>query len=810
MANKAGSSAKRVKKVGSNLKVPDPGFIPYACHFDNHTVLTKNGELMQVIKITGFSKQSIGSENLDLREILREALTKCMKQNTAAWIHTVRRKTSLEPGGEYPDSFSKRLNDVWAKKHGLRETYVNELYISVLISGSNFKIRDPKTLLSTFVFSMVRKKHLGQLENALPELTSVTDDLLEILKPFGAHKLRVHRGRSGQYYSEILRFLVKIFNLAEEPVPLPATDISEQINTHRIIFGYNSLEVLGETGKHFAALFTIKEYHEMDLSALDHFLQIPQQFIITQCFDFVNAKRTIKEYEHQHKLLVLSEDEDMKEACGVEHIINADSKGSTDFCEQQIIVALINDDLTSLEEDIRNALRTLDDLGVVCIRHDVRLEECFWAQLPGNFSYVNLKRTLDLKHVGGFASLYNFPCGKRYDNHWGEAVTTIFTDSKTPYFFNFHTGEIGHTAILGPFGAGKTVLMNFLVSECQKYNGRTFLFDQENASKVFVKGIGGKYIDLEKEQKTQTPFNPFSIEDSPSGRNFLKYWLYLLASAKATRVVKSGEGKVTKQESMQLAKAVDAIYTLPFEKRTLSNIASLFTGVLAEKMAPWHGEGAYAYLFDHPPKKDPLWDENVLAFDMTHITKNADVLAAILSYLFYEITARLDGRPTIIVLDEAWSLVNNSVFAPRLEQWLHNLTQENAMVIFATENVKDTFKSEITTKITKSIATQIFLPNNMAENHINSYQKVWQLAPEEFDMLKAMKADRRQFMIRQADATIVARLDLSGLPELDILSGGEQTIQVMEEAINEAGSDEPRKWIGLFYQKMKRYQIKTL
>src|SRR4051812_36954727 len=107
------------------LEVPVPDFIPYACHYDADTILTKNGELLQVIKVTGFSNEAIGSEHLDLRDTVRQAILQNVKSdNFALWLHTVRRKMNLDPGGDFPTGFSYDMNQEWKWRHKWDETYV--------------------------------------------------------------------------------------------------------------------------------------------------------------------------------------------------------------------------------------------------------------------------------------------------------------------------------------------------------------------------------------------------------------------------------------------------------------------------------------------------------------------------------------------------------------------------------------------------------------------------------------------------------------------------------------------------------------
>ena len=69
-----------------------------------------------------------------------------------------------------------------------------------------------------------------------------------------------------------------------------------------------------------------------------------------------------------------------------------------------------------------------------------------------------------------FGSLHGFAMGQAAGNPWGDAVTLLETTSSTPFFFNFHQGDVGHTTVFGPTGSGKTVLMSFLINQAYRVN----------------------------------------------------------------------------------------------------------------------------------------------------------------------------------------------------------------------------------------------------------------------------------------------------------------------------------------------------
>lgn len=782
-----------------SLEATVPDFVPYACHYSPETILTKNGELIQVIKIVGFYNERIGEESADLREILQKSVLDNVKNNDfALWFHTIRKKHNLDPGGDFAPNFAMNLNKVWKQRNDWENQYVNEVYVSVIRDGVSIGKGSPKEVVRSAIYSALKKRHDVFLAKAHEELTGVVNGMLETLKNFGAKRLSIVERKDG-FYSEQLQFFAKILNLSETLVPVPLRDLSEYLASNYIAFGFNTMEVRSHAGKKFGAIFTIKEARKVPAASLDNFLQLPQEFIICQTLDFINSKEALKEFQKPYEVLHASGADDFAEAIGLNAIIEGNTGSITDFGNSQTTIFLIDSKLQQLEQNIYNATEALKTLGIVATRRDLRLEECFWAQLPGNFLHLSRRKPIPTSRAGVLASLYNFPAGNRSGNFWGPAVTAFHTAGGTPYFFNFHKGDNGHTTILGPTGSGKTVLLNFLVAESRKFNCRLFFFDQLRAAKVFINAMGGNYSVIKPlEPNKKYGFNPFHLENTEKNRAFLKKWIILVAEASGV--------DTSPQEREHLAKLVDYVCSLPLETRRISAMAGHFGNAgavgLETKMAPWHGTGQYAHLFDNVGGDITSFQDMMYGFGMSYVLQDQASLGPVLSYLLYQIETSLDGRPTMIVVDEAWKLINTPLFAYDTATWLDRMREKNAIVIFASENLKNTGSSELTRQISSKIATNIFLPNQKAAEYSTAYREVWGLKDEEFQTLAAMNVDKRQFMLRQGDVSVVATLDLSGMRELDVLSGSDKTVKMMEEAVASVGEN-PNDWIPVFYERMR-------
>jgi type IV secretion system protein VirB4 len=182
----------------------------------------------------------------------------------------------------------------------------------------------------------------------------------------------------------------------------------------------------------------------------------------------------------------------------------------------------------------------------------------------------------------------------------------------------------------------------------------------------------------------------------------------------------------------------------------------------------------------------------VLGFDMTELLEDRRLRTPVLLYLFHRIEQRLDGSPTMILIDEAWKALDDPMFAARIRNWMKTLRKRNAMIGFATQSAADALDSSIASAIVEQTATAIFMPNTKArEEH---YCKGFGLSAQEFEFIRSLPAHSRCFLVRQGNRSVVVRLDLNGMPDvLTVLSGRESSVRRLDE-IRAAVGDDPAVW----------------
>ena len=177
---------------------------------------------------------------------------------------------------------------------------------------------------------------------------------------------------------------------------------------------------------------------------------------------------------------------------------------------------------------------------------------------------------------------------------------------------------------------------------------------------------------------------------------------------------------------------------------------------------------------------------------MTALLENPRLRTPTMMYLFHRIEERLDGSPTMILIDEGWKALDDAVFAARIRDWLKTLRKRNALVGFATQSARDALDSKIATALVEQTATMIFMPN--AKARAEDYCDGFGLTEHELALVRNLPSHSRAFLIRQPDASVVARLDLSGMPELlTMLSGRESAIRRLD-LLRETVGDDPGQW----------------
>jgi type IV secretory pathway VirB4 component len=131
-----------------------------------------------------------------------------------------------------------------------------------------------------------------------------------------------------------------------------------------------------------------------------------------------------------------------------------------------------------------------------------------------------------------------------------------------------------------------------------------------------------------------------------------------------------------------------SLASAPASERTLSGFAALLqSNRLKAALEPYTIAGPYGRLLD--ADQESLGDADIMGFETEELLGLRQAARAVLLYLFHRIERGLDGRPTLIGVDEAWFALDDPVFAPKLREWLKTLRRKNASVLFSTQSLAD-------------------------------------------------------------------------------------------------------------------------
>jgi len=791
-------SLKTPKQKYLNDELSASEFIPYKCHWNSNTILLKDDSLMRIIKIDGFSFETADDEDIDIKKQGRNNLLKGMASgNFALWFHTIRRKAKAFPSGEMSNIFTNKVNEQWKEKHSDERTFVNEHYITIIRKEDKSGLAALGSLAKKIRNKADKEAQDRDRKESFDELEEMTERILNGFSNYGAELLGIIETEHG-YFSEPLKFLGMIANCGtiQKYKAIP-DNISKYLATNRMYFGPKTFEVKTPLGSRYGGVVSLKEYRPAtNAGMLDGFLQLPFEFIISQSFGFVNRMIAISSMQLKQRRLIQSEDVAVSQIQEIDEALDSAMSGTFAFGHHHMTISCVEDSIKSAENALSMLVVELANVGITGVREKLNMEASFWAQLPGNFKYLVRKSTINTLNLASFTSFHNYPFGKRKGNHWGDAVSVFNTVSGTPYFFSFHVRDVGHTMIVGPTGAGKTVLMNFLCAQAQKFKCRMFFFDKDRGAEIFIRALGGKYIKLDSSK--YSGFNPLTLPETSENKAFLIEWIKAM--------VTTNDEIITATDMARINEAIEGNYKIPFEKRRLRNIAPFLglsgPGTLAGRLEMWHTNESHSKLFDNKDDEIDFFSTSAFGFDMTELLKDKVSLGPVLLYLFHRINSSLDGTPTIIVLDEAWALIDNPIFAPKIKDWLKVLRKLNAFVVFATQSVEDATKSAISDTLVQQTATQIYLPNLKATE---AYRKIFMLSEREFQLVKTTDPATRFFLVKQDNNGVIARIDLTGMNDIiRILSGRADTVRLLDEIIKEVGSDNPEDWIEIFYKRSRK------
>jgi type IV secretion/conjugal transfer VirB4 family ATPase len=363
--------------------------------------------------------------------------------------------------------------------------------------------------------------------------------------------------------------------------------------------------------------------------------------------------------------------------------------------------------------------RRLDQTVAECVKtfagHDGALYEesynllnAWLAIVPGNGAH-NLRRLALLNtNVADLSFLFTVHTGSRTSAHLGgrECLAVFETEHQTPYFWNLHHDDVGHVLVQGATGAGKSFLLNFLLTHAQKYDPITVIFDIGGSYDKLTSLLGGSVWRMGLTDRDFT-INPFCLDPTQEHLHFLFSFVRVLLES-------SEQYRCTLTDDRDLYEAIQNLYALDPPQRRLFTLVNLLPRPLGQHLHRWVQGGPYAGLFDNV--EDTLTFQRVQCFDFEGLEQFPLVLEPLLFYVLHRASAAIHARTgsaelKLFVLDEAWRFARNSTLTAYITGALKTWRKRNAAMVLATHSSEDFATSELLRTVVESCPTKFFLAN---------------------------------------------------------------------------------------------------
>ncbi len=398
-------------------------------------------------------------------------------------------------------------------------------------------------------------------------------------------------------------------------------------------------------------------------------------------------------------------------------------------------------------ETVRQVQQIADGLGFVTQVESINAVEAWLGSLPGQ-AYADPRRPIllspSLAHLLPLSAVWAGP--QRNEHLNGPPLMMAATDGATPFRLDLHVGDVGHTMIVGPTGAGKSVLLATLAAQWLRYpEAQIYLFDKGRSARAIILGLGGAYFDLGEEGALG--LQPLERIDDQAERAWALDWLAgLIASAGVA---------ITPELRAELWRVLALLAHRPREDRTLTLFAALIQDArVRAALHPFTQAGPHGRLIDHD--QSTLGYGAVQAFEMDDLMRRPAAAGAVLGALFHALERRFTGRPTLLMLDEAWVFLKDAFFAAQIQDWLKTLRKRNVAVVFASQELADIEHSPIASTIIEACQTRIYLPNARArEPHGRAFYNALGLNGRQIDVIGAATPKRDYYFVNRGGCRLI-------------------------------------------------------
>lgn len=409
------------------------------------------------------------------------------------------------------------------------------------------------------------------------------------------------------------------------------------------------------------------------------------------------------------------------------------------------VVILMDEDRSKVEKAALFIEKNINALGFSARTETINTMDAFMGSLPGH-GVENIRRplinTMNLADLLPTSSIWT---GEN------KAPSPLFppqspplmhcvTSGNAPFRLNLHVRDLGHGIMFGPTRSGKSTHLGLLALSWRRYkDARIYSFDKGMSMYPTCKATGGEHFTI-ADKDSRLAFAPLQFLETKADRAWAMEWIDTILALNGLNT--------TPAQRNEIGHAIISMHQSG--SKTLSEfVMTIQDEPIRETLKQYTIDGLMGHLLD--AESDGLGLSSFMTFEIEHLMGLGEKFALpVLLYLFRRIETSLDGRPTLILLDEAWLMLAHPVFKNKIAEWLDSMAKKNCVVFMATQHLSHAANSGILDIIVESTATKIFLPNLYARDpETRTIYERMGLNPRQIDIIASAQPKRDYYYVSE-------------------------------------------------------------
>lgn len=817
--------AERTDDHYQQISRPLAELIPWMSMLTNDLVLCKDGSLVACMEFEAMDLE--GAETLDVNTLSErlEMAMRALDAKTTLWWTIDRRKTQdYVEGDAIENPTAAEIDRLWEKSFRSTSHYKNRHYLSIVVrpevgTGRFFEtygrlatqgLKPAKALVESIKISLRSKDRFiydaEEIAKLAMELESRIDQFWATLPGVKGSRLEGSR---------LLGFLHRLVSPGSDQEDVKIDPEAAYLDT---MLGDAPVDIHGKHltfhGNHIrhGVSSSIKNWpSETQPGILDVLLRADAEFTLTLAYRVIDneqAKKYIADLRRHNANFSKSIFAYAKETLLNKESGNVDNTRLVSFHEADDAMTdlgmngaagyllanlmVYGETREAAEAGYNACMKIMQAEGFLMMRESLHILSAWAGSFPGNFDdpvrwvFVSGANHADLAPLRGLRTGNPInPYLTQQRQRKTPALTVFDTEFKTPFFFSFHESDLPHALVIGPSRSGKSIFNTFLMSQWLRYAPcQVFVFDKDLTCRIPTYMHGGTHLWLGKEK---VKINPLAGIESEADMAWLSKWVESMVTSQGY--------ELTADDSKDIWQAIKQAFHPGTSNRRLSTLSVLLPSHLARQIQAWVGTGQKAGYFDHD--KDAFQLSDFTTMEMNSLFEDPIAARLFLDYAFHKIQKRLDGRPTLIYIEEAWFMLEDERFAFKVNDWLRTLAKKNAMLLLATQSLEELSKSSAFVAMVDNIPNRIFLSNPNARASADLYIKRFGLNEVQLERIRTAIPKRQYYVSTPTMSRMVEARFPPGI--LAFLRSDAHAQKVFDETRQLF----PDKWMDVYYDRIK-------